>query len=319
MENNVPKNRIAWIDNIRLFAILCVILYHSSQLVDNKVYFGWIIESFNMPLFFFLSGFTSEKSLLNISGFKGLYDFVKKRFVRIMLPCIFVSMLIFQKPCSYWFLLTLFYYLVAFAGLKYICGRCKLGDAVLYILFALLTFIKMPVIGNNQEFVWIFTLGIIASKYKIFDMFRTLKPSKQIQISIVLLTCWICLLPFYESFYIQKIYDLLRTGSFHTFLLRQIMAFSFVIGCCIYYLNKRNYITRISEWGGQTMGMYIVHVTILKWCEKYNVVYTASDPIVGDLMQLLAFALLTIITLIIVRILRLWSWTNFLVLGNKLR
>ena len=44
--------RIVWIDNLRLFAILCVILYHSSQLVENKVYFGWIIESFNMALFF---------------------------------------------------------------------------------------------------------------------------------------------------------------------------------------------------------------------------------------------------------------------------
>ncbi len=251
MASNVSKNRIAWIDNIRLFAILCVMLYHSSQLVENKVYFGWIIESFNMPLFFFLSGFTSAKSLLNISDFKGLYDFVKKRFVRIMLPCIFVSMLIFQKPCSYWFLLTLFYYLVAFAGLKYVCGRCKLGDGALFILFSLLTFIKMPAIGNNQEFVWVFTLGIIASRYKIFNKLKNLRHAKQILISVVLITLWICLLPFYESFYLQKIYDLVHTGCFHTFLLRQVMAISFVLGCCIFYINKRNYTTRISEWGGK--------------------------------------------------------------------
>lgn len=316
---NVARSRIAWLDNVRLFAILCVILYHSSRLVENKVYFGWIIESFNMYLFFFLSGFASAKSLLNIADFKGLFDFVKKRFVRIMLPCILVSMLIFQKPCSYWYLLTLFYYLVAFAGIKFLCARFKFGDVVLYLLFALLTFIKMPKIGNNQEFVWIFALGIIFSRYKVFDTLKSLRPTKQMFISISFVALWLCILPFYKSFYLYKPYDLLRAGDFHTFILRQLMAYSFVIGCCIFYMNKGNKTTKISEWGGQTMGIYIVHETILRWCEHYGIVYPATNPIIGDVIQIVAFILLTVVTFLIVKALSLWKWTNFLVLGNKLK
>lgn len=69
--------------------------------------------------------------------------------------------------------------------------------------------------------------------------------------------------------------------------------------------------------GGQTMGMYIVHVTLLRWCEKYDIVYAASNPMLGDLIQILIFVLLTTVTMLIVRLQGLWKWTNFLVLGNK--
>ena len=68
LQGETQKGRIVWIDNVKLFAILCVIIYHSSALVINEYYYaGWIIETFNMALFFFLSGLTSRKrSLLEL-------------------------------------------------------------------------------------------------------------------------------------------------------------------------------------------------------------------------------------------------------------
>lgn len=310
--------RIVWIDNLRLFAILCVILYHSSQLVENKVYFGWIIESFNMALFFFLSGFTSSKSLSKIEDFTGLKDFIQKRFLRILLPCAFMSLLIFQRLCAYWFLLTLFYYLVVFACIKLLCAKCKLSKLAPYYMFLLLIFINVPKNGNDQEFILIFTIGLICEKNMTLDYLEHLQKYKKISLVICLCLIWLCILPFYKSFYTNKLYSLVLTGDYYTFLFRQIMALSFVIGCCIIFISKMNVLTNMSKWGRETLGMYIIHVTALKMFEHYHVVYIASNPIIGDLFQILFFIMLTMVTLLIVKILSLWKWTNFLVLGNKL-
>lgn len=310
--------RIAWIDNIRLFAILCVILYHSSQLVENKMYFGWIIESFNMALFFLLSGFTSYKSLNRIEDFNGLKEFAQKRFLRILLPCVFMSLLIFQKPCAYWFLLTLFYYLIAFACIKLLCVKCKFSELAPYYMFLLLIFINVPKIGNNQEFILIFTIGLICKKFKTLDYLEHLQKYKKFSLVVCLCLIWLCLLPFYQSFYTNKLYSLFSTGDYYTFLLRQIMALSFVIGCCIIFNSKMNILTNMSKWGRETLGIYIIHVTILKIFEHYHIVYIASNPILGDMFQILFFVILTIVTILIVKKIALWKWTNFLVLGNKL-
>lgn len=135
---------------------------------------------------------------------------------------------------------------------------------------------------------------------------------------ICLCLIWLCLLPFYQSFYTNKLYLLFSTGDYYTFLLRQIMALSFVIGCCIVFISKMNILTNMSKWGRETLGIYIIHVTILKIFQHYNVVLHSSNPIIGDLFQILFFVMLTMVTILIVKILVLWKWTNFFVLGNKL-
>jgi len=145
-------NRIAWIDNARFFAMLCVILYHSSQLVTNEYYYaGWIIESFNMALFFFLSGLTSYRSIENVETFKDWFDFFKKKFMRIMLPCMFVSLLVFQKLCSFWFLLTLFYYLMAFASFNLLCSLLKISKNWAFLLFSLLVLYQTPITWTKKS------------------------------------------------------------------------------------------------------------------------------------------------------------------------
>ena len=246
------KGRIAWIDNIRFFAMLCVILYHSSALVINEYYYaGWIIESFNMALFFFLSGLISYHSIENIKTFKDWFDFFKKKFTRIMLPCLFVSLLVFQKPCAFWFLLTLFYYLIAFASFHYLCSLMNIRKEWAFVFFLTLVFINMPVIGNNQEFIIIFATGLYLSKKGI--IYRMSKvPMKQLfWVAIAGFVVWLMLLPFYKSFYLNKFYDLLNSHTLYLFGARQIMAFSFAIASCLLFALCFNKRTRVSTWGGQ--------------------------------------------------------------------
>lgn len=70
------KKRIAWIDDLKFLGIVCVILGHIIGFwnQDTAPYSEWvqaIIVSFNMPLFFMLSGYTfnKENQLIHLSIF----------------------------------------------------------------------------------------------------------------------------------------------------------------------------------------------------------------------------------------------------------
>ena len=316
---NKTCGRIAWIDNARFFAILCVILYHSSQLVSNEYYYaGWIIESFNMALFFFLSGLTSYRSIGKIESLKDWLDFFKKKFIRIMLPCMFVSLLVFQKPCSFWFLLTLFYYLIAFASFHYICSLFRISRNWAFLLFLLLVFVSVPKVGNDQEFIVVFALGLYFSKINVIEKLSDVPYNRILWVTIIGFALWLLLLPFYKSFYLNQFYDLLHSNMIYLFPIRQVTELSFAIACCLLFMKQYTKLTKFSKWGGQTLGLYIIHVTILTICENHHWAIDARGHLWGNFLEIAGFIVLTIVSMFLVNLLGKWKWSNFLVLGNKL-
>lgn len=204
-----------------------------------------------MALFFFLSGLTSYRSIENVETFKDWFDFFKKKFMRIMLPCMFVSLLVFQKLCSFWFLLTLFYYLMAFASFNLLCSLLKISKNWAFLLFSLLVFINMPVIGNNQEFILILAFGLYLSKIKIVEKIDSILPhNKSLWAIVGGFAIWLMLLPFYKSFYLNKFYDLLANHTFYLFGVRQVIEFSFAIACCLLFKECFDKMTKFTVWGG---------------------------------------------------------------------
>lgn len=84
------KKRIEWLDLLKGVTIYLVIFGHCITRMGNSTYITWInilICSFHMPMFFVLSGYT-----LNVKyNFK---EFIGKKFVSLMLPAAFFSMLL---------------------------------------------------------------------------------------------------------------------------------------------------------------------------------------------------------------------------------
>lgn len=71
--------RQPWLDNIKFFAIFCVVLGHTLGFLTRHEIAGYewiqgVIVSFNMPLFFMLSGFSSGKRILGVNTFQQLYS-----------------------------------------------------------------------------------------------------------------------------------------------------------------------------------------------------------------------------------------------------
>ena len=77
----MPKQRIAWIDNIKAFLILLVVLGHCIQdsgLGDDSLLYRFIY-SFHMPLFFAVSGYVSQRDFTPWSA-------VGRRAVQLLVP-----------------------------------------------------------------------------------------------------------------------------------------------------------------------------------------------------------------------------------------
>ena len=73
--------RIEWLDNLKGFGVLCVLLGHLSVFPFAERYF----YSFHMPLFFFISGFLYKRQM-------ELYGYWKKKFSALMIPFLFWNM-----------------------------------------------------------------------------------------------------------------------------------------------------------------------------------------------------------------------------------
>lgn len=129
------NNRILWIDNVRFFAIACVVFGHVLGFLTNHEIVGYevvqgVIVSFNMPLFFVLSGFCSGKQVCTLSDAMSLWRYVKKVTIRILLPSYIFSIVTYLLGLSegwlssYWFLPVLWRLLVVFSIISFLINMC---------------------------------------------------------------------------------------------------------------------------------------------------------------------------------------------------
>lgn len=76
--------RVAWLDNVKMYAMLWVILGHVMTIVikTNVDLSGRVMEhfivAFNMPLFVMLSGYSNFNAFNRIVDKQGLWNFIKK-------------------------------------------------------------------------------------------------------------------------------------------------------------------------------------------------------------------------------------------------
>ena len=151
------QNRIAYIDALRGFAILLVIVGHLIQFnyrtgIENSIFN--IIYSFHMPLFFFISGCarsTSEKNKGGITNLRELIRFYWKSFLTLIVPALswtFLVPLFFTKhggaqEFKLWFLPVLFVIMLIWGGYSYIYHKQGKKSYITYMLVFGITIIFM--------------------------------------------------------------------------------------------------------------------------------------------------------------------------------
>lgn len=177
---------LEYIDGLKGFAIFLVVFAHviawsyrdlDSFQTDMKVsWLFWIIYSFHMPLFFFISGYLAYLSFTRSSPFQ----IIKRRTLQLLLPYIAATLFvefILQQTMNYWFLIALYWMYCVTAISQKIRWAHPL---VLYVLIYGTTIIFPSL--NDLEYLFIpsfkthyisFLLGFYLCKYsKVCDFLR---------------------------------------------------------------------------------------------------------------------------------------------------
>ena len=176
------KTRLFYIDNLKGFLILLVILGHCIQSTDmdfdHNIIFRYIY-SFHMPLFMCVSGFVSYKPQMT-------WGMVKRRLMQLMVPffawvligcCIYLDFSylldkILHPDTGLWFLWVLFFIVCALKPCEVIADKTKLRmelvvTIVCIILMGLMVALKIKLFGF-QFIAWYFLfycLGYFCKKY----------------------------------------------------------------------------------------------------------------------------------------------------------
>lgn len=319
------KPRLSWLDNSKMMAMLLVIIYHVGSFA-NLGEVGPAIESFNMPLFMILSGYACYHSLFRDKTIREWGLYIKKNFMRIMIPCIFVSA--WSLPWThdklfflhgYWFLQCLFSILLASALIEIGCAVLKIKKT--FWLIAIILNIAMLFVTRNNlsEMTSYFTIGLILRRYDVLNILFRLPLTTRI-VGVVGGILWSALYGlFYKSFYLFPFIKLVSLGDVQIFILRHIQGVVMAVSVIILMeLISKEY-NKFSYWGSKTLGMYLIHVFIVDNILNragFKIVSTGSSLVDIAISLLLAF-FLCFITILICKISISTRITRLLILGEK--
>lgn len=327
----MQDKRISWIDDAKMFAMFCVVFGHISDLFSkNIVGFhqinAWII-SFNMAIFVFLSGYTSYSGLNKIFNIKDYLQYVYKIGKRLLIPTLTFSLLalILSKSISHalgeaWFLKMLFRLLLISSTIILITNFFSIKDKYKIIFSILFLLISLSgLLGNNTtEWGFYFIGGFLFKKYCVID---TIFKYKKIVISILVITL---ILGIYGeslwsdkyNFYLYSWKDLYENNIIGFFFERQTLAFMWIF-FFIFFIKiiSRKY-TKFSYFGTKTLGIYLVHGLIFGCFLKNKIFICFSESIWMLGLIFISAILLTLFSLLIIKILEYNKWTKLFFLGE---
>lgn len=318
-------SRLQYIDNLKSFLIILVVLGHviqnSDSDFDHNIVFRYIY-SFHMPLFMCVSGFVCCRPILS-------WGIVKKRCVQLMLPflswafvnaCWTGSLSVLAKnilhpDTALWFLWVLFFV----TTLHIAC--LKIGEhwnvrseyiimVVIVVSYGIMIGWKFKLFGF-QLIAWYFPfycLGFYMHKYKTSIEEWLRKAMCPCFVLFLVLTYWWMRKdpPLFMNPSAGIIYNYIYKGGVALLASISLITLFNQIGG-----GKNAY---ISILGKETLGIYAIHLSLLE------LFYYWVEPYFGSfyMLSVILFSLfLLIISHFIYHLLLINRWTSFFLLGIK--
>ena len=163
------KERLNYIDAIKGFAILLVVMGHviawqfgsfsDAQALGKPILLWNCIYAFHMPLFIFVSGL-----LFGYSSFPTTKSYVTKiisRFWRLIIPYFVCGFLVFLwrggRPLTYWYLLTLFQLIVVMGVVYLIVDKIKNNKVRIIVecITIVFLFLTLGFISKYCSYPWL--------------------------------------------------------------------------------------------------------------------------------------------------------------------
>lgn len=327
MERN---HRLYWVDNLRFFAMLCVLIGHSCHPFPNSPIMPSIdfcIVTFNMYLFFYLSGYVSYKRYETIDNIGKVVRQVWNNVNRILLPAYAAALVVpaaymlckgswIGLTMPYWFLLSIFCLISVFAICRWLSlvSRCEwLGNIIFVTVILLLSFYKTNGLNWTSEFPLVFLFGYYDRKHDILKKVYSRVNDGMIWVVLAIYFLSLCLYRGH-NFYLMTIFDSLP-NTVVWFCYRQVVAvialFLLVRACRKFYDHSIRFIT---YFGTKTIAIYTVSVAIQETLQPF--ILTTENGIDVLWKCLSFFVSYSAITFVIVRSLDTNRITRRLFLGE---
>lgn len=329
--------RLVYLDRLKGFLIMLVVLGHiiqcSCQNYDNNIIFRYIY-SFHMPLFFFISGFLNYRD-------NPILSILKRRFFSLIIPFfswLIVSSIIkgninlghlvdvIMKPDNggLWFLWVLFFCIVIMHIVSFIGIKSKIKQEylalVMCLLLTLLSLVTKTKIFGFNFISWYFLFYSIGFYYKKHELNFDRLLNKIFLFVLVFF-------PLSAYFWMRKdpptFYVYLNLGTLFPFFYKFIVALFGIIFFIGFFkkfasLHERTDYLYFNRLGEMTLGIYATHLFILGWTIKIieNCIVSINLNLNNFLFVVIAFVLLLISSVIIVRFLSLNRYSSKAFLGK---
>lgn len=315
MELKTKNNRLHWVDAMRGFSMILVVLGHVLLYMGiggEKTTLSSVLMSFRMPLFFFVSGYFSYRvtswwsapRIYNILGRKVSAQIVATVIFLSIFQIVFDGRLDFSQGFrGYWFTIVLFQMYVLYLGVSVI-------DKVLTVKISLIAMAVFSIIGallptsqnevyvflqwrNLLHFLQFFTLGLLCSKYK--DRFFDLLNKDSVITMLIIGWLFLLLIGWGKWLYGDNLvvnyvvqYELAKYFS----LMVVIMMFYTSSD----YLSGNTVIPKFLKFIGQrTLDIYFIHFFFLPDLTEYSAYLTGGNMFVIQLMVSVIITLLVLV------------------------
>lgn len=179
------NKRIEYIDALRGFTMILVVFSHVEVLgiAMPSTVLGQVFQHFRMPLFFFISGYISQKRS-NINNAQEWFSSVTKKVKIQLLPTLFFGiiftycylhrdiyeLLLHKSKYGYWFTICLLWMFVILYTLTLLTKKCSNRKKVLTLVATSMFLYALKTIFNNYETLR--TLGDILCLHQLLMYFH---------------------------------------------------------------------------------------------------------------------------------------------------
>ena len=294
MESDIfpPQKRIEYIDALRGFTMLLVVLRHVASLcfvLEDTPSIHHYLQQIRMPMFFFISGFVLYKAgvvwtLNHIGGF------LRKKFVVQILSSLFFFTLFVHfsnknfyngfvdvSKYGYWFTYTLFIYYIFYALIRFLCKKYEdyvviIVAAIFYVINwpPLYTIIPVPdnvkaILGiENWFYFCFFLLGTLFKKH--FNAITCLLDKQKLLLFVSIL-----------MYFLLNIYqDILPSGGVVGVIIQFCKTITGIVIIFSFFRNKQDLFTKkkvlgrlLQYIGRRTSDIYLLHYFLLPYQLKH--------------------------------------------------
>lgn len=282
------RQRLLYIDNLKGFLILLVVLGHCIQCTDadfdDNIVFRYIY-SFHMPLFMAVSGFVSYKPQMQ-------WETVKRRFVQLIVPFVAWAVLgavihnswenlylaLLHPDNGLWFLWVLFFIILMLKFCDIISRKTKtrleyVAVIVSITMMGAMVALRIKIFGF-QFVAWYFPfycIGYFGKKYEeVFSAFSRHAVIPSLLLFVVMAWFWMRKEP--PTF--------MPVGSSVVFNYTWKFLTAVIAIFALYSLFKHYVVCKyliINKMGGATLGLYAIHQSVITIILKLTSQYIPNE------------------------------------------